>query len=151
MLAPPLVALGVPDVTGLRLDRLVTREGAPYIDRFHIVYTPDFSARFHHWLASDDQRAPHDHPADNLSLVLAGRMIEHTAQGDRELAPGSLVTRKAEDAHAVELLTEDAWTLFALGKVRRRWGFHTPRGWVNWVAYEHAGQYLTADESARPW
>ena len=93
-----------------------------------------------HWiLRSDDDRALHDHPWPNASLVLAGSYIEHTiAAGGihrRTLrSGGDLVFRRARAAHRLEITPGEAcWSLFLTGPKLRTWGFHCPeRGWVPW-------------------
>lgn len=131
-----------PNVTGLDVDELVTHNGDPYITRHHVTYGRGQSVRFHHWHASDDQGAPHDHPWHNVTLVLAGRMVEHTDAGNRILNPGDLVLRDARTTHAIELATPDAWTLFTTGPVVRRWGYRTLDGWTYWRDYEYAGRVI---------
>lgn len=101
----------------------------------------------HHILASDDDRALHDHPWDNLSIVLWGGYTEHLfAYPPREgqplppvitkrRRPGSIVYRKAEQAHRLELnprwksellnngRERPCWSLFITWRKRREWGF----------------------------
>jgi hypothetical protein len=121
-----------PDITGLEHSIITQHDGSPYIDRYHIVDTPSYHARFHHWHSSDDKRAPHDHPWPNTTIVLAGHLLEHTRDGARDLTPGTTVTRPAVMPHRIELVSDDAWTLFVTGPVERRWGFYTDTGWVYW-------------------
>ena len=130
-------------VAGLRHDRIVHDDGRPYLDRYHLVEAPTRQVRLHHWRTGDDQRAPHDHPWVNTTLVLEGRLVEHTATGATELGPGDTRTRAAREAHRIELVSADAWTLFVTGPIERRWGFHTPTGWVHWAQWPHAGRYET--------
>jgi len=132
-----------PDVAGLPADRILTPDGHPYLDRYHLTYTPDRSVRYHHWHTSDHDRAMHDHPWDNVTVVLSGHLREHTPHGDRDLAPGDVVIRTAHQPHRLELVTPDAWTVFITGPIIRAWGFHTPTGWILWRQYPHAGQYAT--------
>jgi hypothetical protein len=132
---------GIPDVEGLDRSTIVHEDGAPYLERYHIVDTRHVQVRIHHWLSSDDQRAPHDHPWANTTLVLAGHLIEHTDNGGRALAPGTVVSRHPTDPHRIELISDDAWTLFVTGPIVRDWGFHTSTGWVGWRRWPHAGHY----------
>lgn len=132
---------GVPDVSGLRRSAILLEDGRLYLERFHVVETAGCQVRVHHWLASDDQRALHDHPWANVSTVLAGELVEHGPGGAVELAVGAVVSRRAADPHRVELVSGEAWTLFVTGPIVRRWGFHTERGWVHWSSWPHAGRY----------
>lgn len=140
---PPLD--GIPNVHGLPHSSIVHNDGSPYLDRYDIHVTDALTIRIHHWHSSDDQHAPHDHPWPNTTTVLTGHLIEHTAHGARPLNPGTIVTRRATDPHRIELTTPDAWTLFVTGPIERRWGFHTPTGWVHWTDWPHTGHYLPLD------
>jgi AraC-like protein len=138
---------GTPDTAGLRRTAILHDDGRLYLERWHILDTVDCSIRLHHWHASDDDRAPHDHPWPNATTVLSGHLIEHTADGDHALTPGTVVTRTASQPHRIDLVTDEAWTLFVTGRIVRRWGFHTADGWVAWTDWPHAGRY---DEDDSP-
>ena len=105
-----------------------------------------FNVYLHEFLRSDDDRALHDHPWANLSILLRGRYVEHT------IAAGGVNRRQtfvAGDwrlrwtgriAHRVELTDGPCWTLFITGPRYRQWGFHCPdRGWVHWAAFTSPG------------
>ena len=59
----------------------------------------------------------------------------------RRIWPGSILFRRAEHVHRVELLRDaegrekEAWTLILRGPRRRDWGFHTNDGWVQFKAF----------------
>lgn len=103
------------------------------------------NSMLHHILDSDDDRALHDHPWDNMSIVVWGGYVEHVfarppVEG-MELPPviqkrrraGSIVFRRAELAHRLVLnkrwnhMNSDAlvpcWTIFITWRKRREWGF----------------------------
>jgi hypothetical protein len=138
--------LSNPDIVGLPTSTVTHPDGRPYLQRFHLIDTHPFSARYHHWLTSDDDRAPHDHPWPNLTIVLAGHLIEHTDDGTRDLTPGTIVPRAARTPHRLELISDDAWTLFVTGPPQRQWGFHTPLGWINARHYPHTGHTTTGPQ-----
>lgn len=101
------------------------------------VKTPWGMLRLHHILRSDHDRHYHDHPMSFVSLILAGGYIEHRPhQAPRRCAPGSVVVRRAEDMHRLQLIGKDAWTLVLTGPVRRAWGFATESGWVHAAEYD---------------
>ena len=107
----------------------------------------------------DDPRFVHDHPADNLSILLRGELVEYTpalsfvAWLDRHVivshAPdshhrcyfrdgrplltsrslGCFTFRLAEDAHRLEVKSGAAWTVWIRFRNRRKWGFFEPAGW----------------------
>ena len=130
----------------------------PYMERWHILPRNTwFNIYLHKISKSDDDRALHDHRADNLSIVLKGAYVEVIApestshKGTYRITAalpikrkrGSIIFRKAEQPH--RLIVEDGqpvWTLWLKFGDRRDWGFylydtktHTFR-WMHWEAYE---------------
>ncbi|HKE73175.1 MAG TPA: hypothetical protein VKB57_06150, partial [Acidimicrobiales bacterium] len=131
-----------PDTASLRRDVIERPAGTPYLERFHLVISPQVNIRFHHFCA-DDPADLHDHPWDSTSLLLYGRVREHTAHRADRWEPGDIVTRPAEQAHRLELLDGEAWTYFVTGPLLRRWGFHVGARWIPWQDYPGAGTYGT--------
>lgn len=91
---------------------------------------------FHNFRRSDDDRALHDHPWWNVSILLVGNYVEHTIpQGGvhvaKTYASGDMKFRGARSAHRIEIDTP-CWTLFITGPSIREWGFHCPQGWRHW-------------------
>lgn len=94
---------------------------------------------FHQFIRDDEDRALHDHPWFNLSIVLAGGYIEHTIDAGgvhkrHTFRPGDIKFRPPWAAHRVELHKYDgtiipSWSLFITGPVQRGWGFHCPSRW----------------------
>ncbi|MDP2358663.1 MAG: hypothetical protein Q8M31_21770 [Beijerinckiaceae bacterium] len=132
-------------------DLVIGGEEHPYLRRWFILpRNRFFNVYLHHFLRSDDNRALHDHPWGNCSLLLIGCYVEHTIRAGgvnvRTLRrAGDVVLRRAKAAHRVELLPmlahpypdeelkdEPCWTLFITGPHMRSWGFHCPKGWVHW-------------------
>jgi hypothetical protein len=95
-----------------------------------VLQTPWFMLRLHHILRSDVRDYFHDHSMDFVSLVLRGGYVEYMPDGSRVCKPGSIVRRRAEDLHYLELLKDSAWTLLVTGQYRRDWGFQTEDGWI---------------------
>lgn len=118
---------------------------------------PWFNAYVHKH-QSDDPRWPHDHPCDNLSILLRGRLIEYVPDSlvpehalchvvmhegrsvlfyaengdpiERARMLGRFTRRRAEDIHRLELVAgQPAWTLWIRWRNRRQWGFWRPSGW----------------------
>lgn len=119
----------------------------PYLCRWWLLpRNPAFNAYLHCFLRSDDDRALHDHPWPNASVVLRGSYTEHTiAAGGvhrREiLRAGDVRVRPSgRIAHRVELHDGPCWTLFFTGPRYRAWGFHCPdQGWVHWKQFTAPG------------
>lgn len=115
--------------------------------------------RFRH---DDEDRALHDHPWNNASIVLTCGYWEVVPQDPLRPAgetkkvfrpEGSVTFRRAEDAHRVVLLRRypsekmvpraemesvEAVTIFLLWFRRREFGFHCPKGWVHWKVFTDA-------------
>jgi hypothetical protein len=110
-----------------------------------------FNIYLHKISRSDDDRALHDHRADNLSIVLKGsyteiiaRELDYHDDGDWELIyhgdqlngwavgkpttvirkRGAIVYRKAEQPHRIVVDNGPVWTLWVKFGDRRDWGFY---------------------------
>lgn len=113
---------------------------APYLRRWWIVPRNGLcNVYLHEILRSDDDRALHDHPWANTSLLLAGGYIEHTPEGPFVRRAGDVVTRPAETLHRLEVAPgARAISLFMTGPKVREWGFSCPQGWVHWEDFTAA-------------
>ena len=131
-------------LTPRKPDFIIGTKERPYIRRWWL--TPRADARWktylHNIMRDDDDRALHDHPCDNISIVVWGGYIEHLPGGKKKMRrAGHIVFRKAEQAHRIELrkrkdgTTITAWTIFIFAKKRREWGFHCPNGWRHWTIF----------------
>ena len=117
----------------------------PYLMRWWLIpRNRALNAYLHLFLRSDDDRALHDHPWINCSIILRGKYIEHTiAAGGihhrREYRAGQIKLRGPRSAHRIELHAGAAWTLFLTGPNVRTWGFHCPNeGWIPWQRFTAA-------------
>lgn len=108
--------------------------GDDYLRRWWVVPCNRLcNVYLHEILHSDDDRALHDHPWDNTSMLLEGSYVEHTPGGSFLREAGSVVHRKATDAHRLEIPEgRRAISLFFTGPMVREWGFHCPQGWRHW-------------------
>lgn len=116
-------------------DFVIGPPDAPYLRRWWVVpRNQGCNVYLHEILPSDDDRALHDHPWPNTSMLLAGRYVEHTPGEKATIREaGSIVSREASDAHRLEILPgERAVSLFITGPKSREWGFWCPKGWVHW-------------------
>lgn len=112
----------------------------PYLRRWYVIpRNPLLNIYVHEVLRSDDDRALHDHPWVNCSIVLAGGYHEHciAAGGIHRRTwrgAGSMVFRRPRSAHRLEVPERGrAITLFITGPRIRTWGFHCPdAGWRHW-------------------
>jgi hypothetical protein len=118
----------------------------PYLRRWYLLpRNPLLNVYLHQILRSDDDRALHDHPWLNLSLILEGGYHEVVfARPPRRGQPlpttrvrarfeGDLILRRARAAHRLVLCEESCWSLFVTGPRLRAWGFWCRDGrWVHW-------------------
>jgi hypothetical protein len=122
-------------------DQLIGPVDDPYMLRWRLFrkgWWPNIY--IHLFLRSDDARALHDHPTDNISLICDGVYAEVFADGSVFRDPGDIVCRFATTPHRVELIElldgpKQVITLFFCGPRRRDWGFHCPNGWVHWQKF----------------
>lgn len=123
-----------PDVT-------LAPDGEPYLFRWHLHYDNEHgNVFFHIQVKSDPERPLHDHPWNNMSVILAGGYDElyepfpsnsgGRAPLWRKLRVGDSVFRTAETAHRLILPPDIPYviTLFTTGPKRREWGFWYPDG-----------------------
>lgn len=103
-----------------------------YLERWYILRKDLIGAYLHRFWASDEDGV-HDHPWDNISIVVAGGYWEHLPDGQRLWRkPGFVKFRKAEEFHRLEIPVGwegKAWTIFIRFKRRRIWGFWGKDGW----------------------
>jgi hypothetical protein len=106
------------------------------MDRWWVVPRNRFqNVYLHRFWRSDDDRALHDHPFDNMSWVLSGEYVEHTPDGSATRFQGETVTRVATMPHRIEIVGGPVLSLFSTGPIVREWGFHCPQGWRHWKEY----------------
>jgi hypothetical protein len=94
----------------------------PYAIRWRIE-TPWGSARVHHWLAPDDDRAFHDHPWDFVTFVFKGGYTDKSPDGEHHLRAPYIQHRSATHQHTVYPDADGAWTFLVTGPKTRNWGF----------------------------
>lgn len=130
--------------------------GNGYLRRWYIIpRNPFFNIYLHEFLGSDDDRALHDHPWFNLSIVLKGYYIEHTVETEKQRqhftslgvpdllgyyrGAGDFKFRAPWTAHRLEVPEPPCWTLFITGPRIREWGFLCPAGWRHWTKFVSTG------------
>lgn len=155
-----LVNLAVKVKTAREPDVVIGGAARPYLRRWYLTAWSDYprgskpktlgewftrrlpNVYLHEVLRSDDDRALHDHPWWNLSVILQGGYVEFTiAAGGihhgKFRAPGSLKLRPPQSAHRL-VVSEPCTTLFITGPRVRDWGFHCPQGWRHWKEFVSA-------------
>lgn len=133
-------------------DLVIGDKESPYIRRWYILPRNRlFNIYLHQVLRDDDDRALHDHPWWNASVLLRGsyrEMMPDFSAGETphlrvadvpQLAKvrrrGSIVFRRPSAAHRLEVVKGPVWSLFITGPWRRHWGFHCKWGWRHWEEF----------------
>lgn len=108
--------------------------GENYLRRWWIIpRNRFFNIYLHEINKSDDDRALHDHPWWNLSIVLKGGYHEVTPKGMFERKAGQFILRTGKSLHRLVIRDgKPAVTLFITGPRYRQWGFACPKGWRHW-------------------
>ena len=116
-------------------------DGSPAMLRWELIRLNKwFNIYIHKFLASDRDRALHDHPWWGFSLILRGQYVDVSRKGRRLLQAGDWMLRPASRPHRIELVNgEPCWTLFIVGPRVREWGFYCPGGWVGWREFNKTG------------
>jgi mannose-6-phosphate isomerase-like protein (cupin superfamily) len=109
-----------------------------YLHRWYLERTRETGSVYvHKILRSDADEELHDHPGDNMSIILEGEMIEVMEQGQRILVPGDVILRPAEFRHRL-ILENPVTTIWIMGERIREWGFWSKDGqfmpWRKFVA-----------------
>lgn len=123
----------------------------PYLQRWWLIpRNPLLNVYLHHITQSDDDRALHDHPWANITIMLRGQYHEVVPR-DQDQSNGwdyvrggtRIIERRAGDIAirvrprfrhrlVVPAGSDGAWTLFVTGPVLHRWGFYCRAGFVHW-------------------
>jgi len=108
----------------------------PLLTRYYLIGSSSsrYALYLHHLHVSDEERALHDHPFGFVTFLLSSGYWEITPWGRHWRRRFSLLYRHAEWAHRLELV-RPTWTLVLRLRRVREWGFYTPGGWQDWVAY----------------
>jgi hypothetical protein len=135
-------------------DFVIGTPDSPYMRRWWVIpRNRHFNIYLHNVLRDDDERALHDHPWWNLSIVLRGGYWEikplyrplypdlapevfRTNLDKLWRGPASVVLRRPTDAHRLVLDEgRPSWSLFITGPNVRTWGFWCPKGWRPWQEF----------------
>lgn len=153
MLAGTLAECSDPENVRMRKpDFIIGGADNPYLLRWWIIpRNRFFNIYLHKIIRDDDDRALHDHPWWNVSILLRGAYIEVMPHKRHMVTPfmrltdlpvtskvrkaGSIVFRRGISAHRLEVARGPVWTLFITGPVIREWGFHCKQGWRHWKEF----------------
>ncbi len=121
----------------LKMEEINGHDACPtYMYRWTLLRMPWFAIYLHHFVGDDWSRDMHDHPKRFVSVGLRGRYIEETPGLSKTFTAPWLRTFPADHIHRIRLYEgEQAWTLVAVLKTVRPWGFWHAGQWVPWRAY----------------
>jgi hypothetical protein len=146
-------------------DLIIGPRDNPQTIRWHWLKAFGFQFALHKWLRSDSDRTPHDHKADNVSIILSPqgywelvREWYDTPRGGDPYCtvsrrwyydrwhfrkPWRIYFRKAETLHRVKLCdTRSVWTIWIRWPERREWGYWCDgKGWVHNRDYNKQTDY----------
>lgn len=85
-------------------DFVIGRSGHPYLNRWWVIpRNRYFNVYLHQIIQDDDDRAMHDHPWINCSIILKGAYREHTPSGSYLRKRGSVTFRRAVAIHRLTI------------------------------------------------
>ena len=121
-----------PQILGRVADFVIGPLDDPYLLRWWFIpRNKYFNIYIHHILKDDDDRALHDHPWFNCSIVVKGVLQETMPSRKRILRRFIPYLRKPTAAHSLQVKSP-VWTIFITGPRVREWGFLCPKGWRHW-------------------
>lgn len=129
-------------------DLTIGPKSDPQTERWHLFRWRGMQVALHKWWRSDNDRALHDHSADNISIPLTGCYREWTSHAWQTPRfhvryPLIPVYRRAEMPHRIEITGRPIWSLWIRFPPRREWGFHCRAGWRHWKEYIAERDYQT--------
>lgn len=126
-------------------DLVVGSPENPYMHRWVLWRDGEGGAQvcLHKIWRSDDDRALHDHRADNISIILpfpgAGwytEVLSHAWETWRAFDRWPLIPyfRRAGMPHRL-IVRKPVWTIWIRFRGMREWGYWRPKGWRHWRDY----------------
>ncbi len=125
-------------------DLVIAPDGFPYLYRWHMIpraNDEDGSNVYFHVQVNDDPERPlHNHPWDNMSVILAGGYKEVLCMSEGYPEPaatytlirqkGDVIFRRARWSHRLLMIPDQQYTMtmFATGPKVNKWGFWYPDG-----------------------
>jgi hypothetical protein len=145
---------------------IILRDGKRYVDRWYLIPQNPWFNIYLHRISADDNQVLHDHPWNNLSIILKGGYYEtrpvprdrttdifYSDKETKWFGPGSLIFRKSTFAHRLALKDlpaggstaddtpvrkQPCWSLFITGPVAR-WVLHGGKRKTNWGFHTRHG------------
>lgn len=111
--------------------------GENYLLRWHIIRRNKLFNIYLHRVTGDDiDRALHDHPYFNMSIILFGSYLEVNNHSNKIRKNGHVILRRAKPGHRLKVNGQPpVWSLFITGPRIREWGFLCKTGWVPWFDF----------------
>lgn len=124
-----------------------------FITRLHLIKTPWFAICLHWIRKPDPEPYLHDHPVSFLSIILRGWYEEYRLKSGFSRPYlrrwWNWIRATPDDCHSIDRCAPHTLTLCFMGPKTRKWGYHTPDGWVYWRNYNRAKYGSGVDKSVR--
>lgn len=123
--------------------RLEDGEKGIYLERWWVVPRNPAGGTYIHRILRDDKDVMHDHPWDHTSLLVVGEYQEETTEGLFNRPVGSIIRRPAALPHRLILPHHgrECVSIVFMQARFRDWGFHCPKGWVDWREFTDSADY----------
>jgi hypothetical protein len=106
-----------------------------YLYRWTIGRVGWFKVYLHHFVGDDWSHDLHDHPKRFISIGLWGWYEEETPAGKRIWRAPWVRSFPAEHIHRISVPSKSCWTLVAVLKSVRPWGFWNEGRFIPWREY----------------
>lgn len=124
------------------------RERCPtYLYRWTLIQVKGkFSLYLHHFVGDDWSRDLHDHPKRFISIGLWGWYLEQTPSGTKRYHAPWIRSFPATHIHRLSVPSKNCWTLVAVLKPVREWGFWHLGRFIPWRSYVNGADAAIADK-----
>lgn len=105
-----------------------------------------FSIYLHHFVGDDWSRDLHDHPKRFISIGLWGCYLEETPSGIKRYRAPWIRSFAATHIHRLSVPSKNCWTVVAVLKPVRDWGFWHVGRFIPWRSYVAGDDAAIADK-----
>jgi hypothetical protein len=112
----------------------------PLMHRWTLASWKSGKLLLHHFLPTQRDRDPHDHPRSFLTFVFWGHYDDLTPGGKHDTVRAPAIRfRRAEHAHITVAGKRGAWSFVVMGPLVREWGFL--RDGVSWPWRQYEARF----------
>lgn len=121
-----------------KVKEIKSKTGVVHFTRWLIFCIPkkNINLFLHRIARADEDKHEHDHPWDFYSIVLRGGYVEQADGLINVRRPGNYAFKKSTETHKIlKMMVIPTWTLVLTCGERRKWGYKTEDGWVDFMTY----------------